>query len=179
LDKLTSVIPATSLSLGLGSDYGFTNGSGSMPTVCMNFPPLWAEVIASGLLRPYARLEDCFVGMRQNGKCFEVGAYCVVEVPVPTELRLEGLEIPDRGTFIIGNDADIPIDGVIMFIEGRQRMPRPEFFLTVGIEDPRPRFTLMLTDRWKLTLDTMFGDELHERVSRRLGLPPSMLITRR
>lgn len=178
MKNLTTCVPASSLSLGLGQDYGFTNGSGNVPAVCMNFPLLWAEVIASGLLRPYAKPEDCFVGMRQNGECFEINAFCIVEVPVPTEFRLEGLEIPDRGTFVIGNDADIPMEGVIAFMERRQRTPHHEFILTVGIEDPEPRRTPILSDRWKVTLETMLGDDIRERMSRRLGIPPSMLIAR-
>ncbi|MBI4426550.1 MAG: hypothetical protein HY567_03145 [Candidatus Kerfeldbacteria bacterium] len=178
MKNLKTVIPATSLCLRLGQDYGFTNGGGNMPAVCMNFPPLWAEVVASGLLRPYAKPEDCFVGMRQNGECFEINAFCIVEVPVPTELRLVGLDIPDHGTFVIDNDADIPIDGVIAFMERRQQMPHHEFFLTVGIEYPDPRRTPILSDRWKVTLRTMLGDDIRERMSQRLGLLPSMLLSR-
>jgi len=176
LDKLMSAIHATSLSVGLGRNYGFTNGNGSTPTICMNFPPLWADAIAIGLLEPFAKPEDCFVGMRQNEDCFEFGAYCVVEVPVPSAFRLEGYDIPDHGTFIIGTDADIPMDGIVPFIEGRQHARRHEFILTVGIEDPRPDFTPTLADRWKVTLDAMLGDGLHERICRRLGIPPMSLL---
>lgn len=173
------IIPATSVVLGVGQDFGLTNGSGSVPTVCFNFPLVWAHLIVETILRPYAVPSDCYVGMRQNGECFEVGAFCVVEIPRPIVLDLEGLDLPDHGTYVIGNEADISIEGVMKFMGPRLRPNNQSYLLTVGVEGADPRRTSVLLDRWKVKLDRMYGDDLLKALEDRLDIPQSSLIVPR
>lgn len=152
---------ATSLQVGRGLDFGLTNGSGEKPLILINYPAEVLAVLVDRVLKPFAKPDHFFVGINPCGSQFEVTVFAVVPLADATVIAdLVGIPLPHPARLILGNNADIPMDGIATFLDAKGRDER--FFVGCGYE-PSSEFRNRVYGGWTIQLSTIYGSDVRDR----------------
>jgi len=104
-------------------------------------------------LRPYARADRTFVGLRPAGHLTEVSAFCIMDVPIGRRIT----------RVVIGTASDLPTAQVKLFQEAVAKFDGA-FILCAG-RHPQPSLKVEFMDPvWALELPRLGGPNVQERM---------------